>query len=333
MKFPNAALGLALAGVSLLAVPGPARAEDAPRDQIERLMPQLMSKDEAARRDAEKQILMLGPAGRSELERIAAEEDLRRAVTALRLLSRGRWADRPAERAMGSDADMRRADELSTRIRNELEDLQRRMAEFAPGFAPLPTGPEFVWPDGRTVRARASGELVESDRRMSWTISEDGSVKVIAKDKDAPERTVEAKNLAQLREKAPDLATRLEAVLPGAARRLAGALPPEGPGDRIAERVPPAAQQPILGIEWSPIPEVLGDQLGVKNGLVVESVVGGTLAEKLGLQRHDVLLELNGNAVNGSEDVRTLLDAAKAGDKVSATVLRGGQRKSLDAVK
>jgi len=183
------------------------------------------------------------------------------------------------------------------------------------------------WPDGKTVRAKASGELVENDRRLAWSIAEDGSVKVTTKDgKDAAEKTREAKSLADLRERDPDVARRLEAVLPRSARRMAmrGA---------ASYGVDAYERQPALGIEWSPLPEVLCKPIDVTNGVVVENVVAGTLAEKLGIARHDVLVELNGKPVGDSADVRTSLDPVKSGDKVTAVVVRGGKRKTLEATK
>jgi S1-C subfamily serine protease len=79
---------------------------------------------------------------------------------------------------------------------------------------------------------------------------------------------------------------------------------------------------------------VLRDQFDLPSGgMVVETVVNDSLAEKLGLARHDVLLEIAGKPVGGSPDVRAALEGVKAGDKVTAVVLRKGQRKTLEAVR
>jgi hypothetical protein len=310
-------LGLAVAAPTLPA--DVARADEATHRQVEQLMPQLMSKDDAVRKDAERQLFALGTPGRLELERIACDEATQRVATALRLLRSRDWPDR-ATRGMGPDAEP-----VSERMRGALDDLQRRMDEFGARGGAEHT--PFEWPDGATVRAKSSGEILENGRRLTWTLDEDGSVKVTTKDgKDVAERTFEAKSLAELCEKNPDVAKRLEAVLPRSVRRM----PSRGTaGDGRA----PFEPQPVLGIEWSPLPDVLGSQLDVRSGMVVENVVAGTLAERLGLRRHDVLLELDGKSVTDSADVRAALEPVKTGDKVAAVVLRAGKRTTLDAAK
>jgi S1-C subfamily serine protease len=90
---------------------------------------------------------------------------------------------------------------------------------------------------------------------------------------------------------------------------------------------------PVLGIEWSPPSPALCDQLDIPAGMVVQSVVAGTPAEKLGLERHDVLVELNGKTVAASADIRAALDPVKSGGKLAAVVVRKGRRQTLAAVR
>jgi serine protease Do len=79
---------------------------------------------------------------------------------------------------------------------------------------------------------------------------------------------------------------------------------------------------------------VLRDQVELPDGgIVVESVVKDSLAEKLGLQRHDVLVEVQGKAVGGTPDVRAALGEVKAGEKVTAVVVRKGLKKALETTK
>jgi S1-C subfamily serine protease len=93
-------------------------------------------------------------------------------------------------------------------------------------------------------------------------------------------------------------------------------------------------QAPVLGIEWTPVPDVLRDQIDLPpGGVVVETVVKDSLAERLGIAKHDVLVEIQGKPVSGSVDVRAALDAVKAGEKVTAVVVRKGLKKALEAVK
>jgi hypothetical protein len=183
-------------------------------------------------------------------------------------------------------------------------------------------------------------------------------VKVTTKDgPDAPEATVESESLDALRKDHPDLAKRLEGVLPkGGVRRWVLEWPPRawqgggkaaedpsavrGPllrdGERRAERgdAPFDLPGPVLGIGWDPVPEVLRDQLDVpEGGMVVASVAPGSLAERLGLRRNDVLLRVADRPVAGPLDVRKALESVPEGGKVTAEILRKGRRETVSAAR
>jgi S1-C subfamily serine protease len=89
----------------------------------------------------------------------------------------------------------------------------------------------------------------------------------------------------------------------------------------------------MLGIECSPLPDVMKEQLDIEAGLVVESVVEDTLAKKLGLRRHDVLIELNGKLIEDVSAVRDTLRDVKQGATVKAVVLRKGKRETFEAIR
>ena len=59
-------------------------------------------------------------------------------------------------------------------------------------------------------------------------------------------------------------------------------------------------------------------------GLVVHAVAEGSVAERLGLQRYDVLLKLHGREIRGPADVAAALKDRKPDDPLSATVIRRG---------
>ncbi len=347
---------LALSGAAaLLAVPAALRAADeAPRDAVERLLPQLMSDDDAVRGDAEKSLYALGDAGRLELERVTRETDPRRAITALRLLQSPKWskktlatgeerARREGETPARSDDAFRQLDDLEARMEREMDEMRRRFGEMGRDFRL--TIPPFDFRGG-AVRGASSGSILENDRKTSWALEEDGRVKVTVQDgKDAPEQTFEAKDFETLKKEQPEIAKRIEPMLgTGSARRFVLRLDPDkrvrlfdGSGGVRGTFEPfrlDAAQTPVLGVEWSPVPEVLRDQLELgAGGIVVDTVVAGSLAERLGLARHDVLLDVNGKPVSGSPDVRAALESVKAGEKVTATIVRKGQRKVLETVR
>lgn len=345
---------LALSGAAaLVALPGALRAGDeTPRDAVERLLPQLMSDDDALRGDAEKSLFALGEAGRAELERVTRENDPRRAITALRLLQSPKWAKRvaPGEQRAQRDGEepgptppedaSRRLDDLQSRMQREMEEMRRRFESMNREFRlRLPE----IDLHGGALRGASSGSIIENDRKTSWTVEEDGRVKVTVQDgKDAPEQTFEAKDFETLKKEQPEIAKRVEPMIgSGSVRRFVWRLDPDQRVQRFDGGRGPAdpfrldlAATPVLGVEWSPVPDVLRDQLELgAGGIVVDGVVAGSLAEKLGLARHDVLLDVNGKSVSGSPDVRAALEDAKAGEKVTATVVRKGQRKVLEAVK
>lgn len=356
----RAAIPVALAlvaGATLVAFPGILRAGDeSPHDAVERLLPKLMSEDDSVRTDAEKQLFALGADGRAELERVTRDADPRRAVTALRLLQDRKWqqaaklkdGEEPAQRE-GQDADRGggtndRLEELRARLERQMQEIRKRFEQFDRGFTwqvPPLSGM------GRSLHGSSSGTIVENDRKTSWTIDADGRIKVTLQDGKDAEQTYEAKSFDELKKDHPEVAERVEKALPRQDGR--GFVFQWGTPDRPGglpggvRRLDPnqddlfqleAPQAPVLGIEWSPVPDVLREQLDLSDGgVVVESVVKGSLAAKLGLKRFDVLVDVNGRAVAGSPDVRAALDGAKAGDNVKATILRKGQRQVLEAVK
>ena len=85
------------------------------------------------------------------------------------------------------------------------------------------------------------------------------------------------------------------------------------------------------GLQPIPLPEHLTKGLGLRasGGLMTVSVDQDAPAGKAGLTIGDVLLELNGQAVERPETLRPLL-AEMVGKKVAARILRGGQLLTLE---
>jgi len=85
-----------------------------------------------------------------------------------------------------------------------------------------------------------------------------------------------------------------------------------------------------LGIRVTEPDQVLDAQLDLRgHGLVVESVEKDSLADRLGLQRYDILLRLNGAETSQPGDVRLVLQNYKEGDPVTARVVRRGKAVEL----
>jgi S1-C subfamily serine protease len=64
-------------------------------------------------------------------------------------------------------------------------------------------------------------------------------------------------------------------------------------------------------------------------GALVISVLAGSPAQKAGLARGDIILDVNGSAVNSQRDVRDAITAHKKGETVSVTVRHGDAQKTL----
>jgi len=83
------------------------------------------------------------------------------------------------------------------------------------------------------------------------------------------------------------------------------------------------AETLLLGIRARKPETVLDAQLQLRGrGLVIEKVEVDTLAARLGLQRYDILLELNGITVRTAADIRPTLLSQDAKQPVRAKVMR-----------
>ncbi len=108
--------------------------------------------------------------------------------------------------------------------------------------------------------------------------------------------------VAQLQERAASLADSFSSILPG--RSTASA----APDATTAE----AAQDADV------------------DGVLVASVAAGSPAAKAGIVRGDIILEVDGAAVNSVAELRTALSDKAADDQVTVTVLHGDDERELD---
>ncbi|GIW83692.1 MAG: hypothetical protein KatS3mg106_205 [Gemmataceae bacterium] len=105
-----------------------------------------------------------------------------------------------------------------------------------------------------------------------------------------------------------------------------------GLGDDLLPLFPAPGDRPRLGIRMQRIPEALAEQLGLEpdRGILVTDVLPDTPAEKAGFKVHDIVLEFAGKPVPEDPEAFTrLVQSVKAGEKVTAVVLRKGKRVEL----
>ncbi|MEO8151909.1 MAG: Do family serine endopeptidase [Rhizobacter sp.] len=84
-----------------------------------------------------------------------------------------------------------------------------------------------------------------------------------------------------------------------------------------------------LGIQPTDVPRELAEEYGLNKskakGAFVRQVIPGAPADKAGIQPGDVVLSVNGKAVDGAVDLRRTLGALKPGSLVSLQISRRGK--------
>jgi Do/DeqQ family serine protease len=73
-------------------------------------------------------------------------------------------------------------------------------------------------------------------------------------------------------------------------------------------------------------------QLTTDRGALITQVEPGSSAEEAGIEPGDVIVAINGEAVDGSADLRNEIGLIRAGEPVEVTALRNGERRSFRAI-
>ena len=91
-------------------------------------------------------------------------------------------------------------------------------------------------------------------------------------------------------------------------------------------------QRGRIGVQIQDLIPDLAEALGTSHerGAVVAQVIPGTPAEAAGLQIGDVIVEMNGEAVVGSSDLRNKVGLLRVGDAVRLTIERDGEPMTIE---
>ena len=107
-----------------------------------------------------------------------------------------------------------------------------------------------------------------------------------------------------------------------------------GPATNLPKRPEGEAMHARLGVNVQNLTDSDREQMGLKTGsVVIASVEPGSFAEDIGLQKGDVLVEINRHQVTSSADVRNLMQSAKPGEAMAFKLMRntGGNWASVFA--
>ncbi|ERI91535.1 trypsin [Clostridiales bacterium oral taxon 876 str. F0540] len=85
----------------------------------------------------------------------------------------------------------------------------------------------------------------------------------------------------------------------------------------------------MIGIQGTEIDKTLSEQYNLPIGLYIKDVSDFSPAEKAGLKRGDVIIKFDGQKVTTFNEVTTIKNKHKSGDKVSVTVSRDGKETNL----
>ena len=81
-----------------------------------------------------------------------------------------------------------------------------------------------------------------------------------------------------------------------------------------------------------PLPPAAAERLGRRGAVEIMQVVEGSAADRAGLRRGDLLVELDGEPVADATDLQQLMVQERIGRKVQARVLRDGDERTFELV-
>jgi len=83
-----------------------------------------------------------------------------------------------------------------------------------------------------------------------------------------------------------------------------------------------------IGVKMAPVPDALAAHLG-RGGLMVANVVKNSPADAAGLERYDVLVSLDGRAVESMKELVDAISAVGTERSAALVLIRGGQQRTV----
>ncbi len=89
----------------------------------------------------------------------------------------------------------------------------------------------------------------------------------------------------------------------------------------------------VLGVQVQDLTPELAQAFSIpeQRGVVISAVVPGSAAEKAGLKTGDIIIAINGRAVDDSADVRNTIGLIRVGSRVELKILRDGKERIIRA--
>ena len=93
----------------------------------------------------------------------------------------------------------------------------------------------------------------------------------------------------------------------------------------------PLNQKAWLGVMSFPVDDLLSSHLGIQEGVVLQVVSDKSPAAQAGLQVHDIITGVNGQAVKDHLCLRDMIHGKNAGDEITLEIISKGQKKKVTA--
>jgi serine protease Do len=89
-----------------------------------------------------------------------------------------------------------------------------------------------------------------------------------------------------------------------------------------------------LGVQIQDVDEGMAKALELddRNGAIISQVIQNSPAEDAGVKEQDVIIEVDGEKVNDSSNLKNLISSGRPNDKTKLTVIRDGREKYLTVI-